>query len=165
MAKGTRNKKIEQIEATTILEAVKDLNLNTVITEVSKLQVDVQNTLAGLSAALTNKIQQIDQMDTAISLKESRLQELYAIENMAITLDEMKFQREEEVKQAILQKEAREKTWLEEETDRQKKFKRDCEDLEYSRNLQNKKFKDDFDNEVAANKQLKTTHSQTDQSV
>ena len=150
--KGTRNRKIEQTEAKAILEATKDLDLTKVIGEVSGLQVNVQNTLAGLSASLTNKIQQLEQMDTSISLKEQRLQELYGIENMAITLDEMKAQREEEEHNHAEQKAARAKGWMEEEAERHKKWKRELEEYEYARNLQQKKFKDDFDAEVLTSK-------------
>lgn len=150
--KGTRNRKIEQVEAKTVLEATKDLDLTTVIGEVSHLQVNVQGTLAGLSAALTTKIQQLDQMDTAISLKEQRLQELYGIENMAITLDEMKAQREEEERLHGEQKAVRAKGWMEEEAERHKKWKRELEEYEYARNLSNKKAKDEFDAEVMTSK-------------
>lgn len=146
--KGTRNKKIEQTEATQILSATKDLDLTTVIGEVSHLQVNVQGTLAGLSAALTTKIQQLEQMDTAITLKEQRLQELYGIENMAITLDEMKAQRDEEERLHGEQKAARAKNWMEEEAERHKKWKRELEEYDYARNLANKKAKDEFDAEV-----------------
>lgn len=150
--KGTRNKKIEQVEAKTVLEATKDLDLTSVIGEVSHLQVNVQGTLAGLSAALTTKIQQLEQMDTAIGLKEQRLQELYGIENMAITLDEMKAQRDEEERLHGEQKAARAKGWMEEEAERHKKWKRELEEYEYARNLSNKKWKDDFDAEVITSK-------------
>jgi len=155
--KGTRNKKIEQTEAKAVLDSVKDLDLNKVITEVSGLQVNVQNTLAGLSAALTNKIQQIEQMDTAIDLKSTRLQELYGIENMAITLDDMKAQKAEEEQQTVLQRQERAKAWMEEEAERQKKWKREQEDYEYNRALQQKKWKDEFDAEVLQAKRNEAT--------
>jgi hypothetical protein len=114
--------------------------------------VNVQGTLAGLSAALTTKIQQLEQMDTSITLKEQRLQELYGIENMAITLDDMKAQREEEGRQHDEQKAARAKNWMEEEAERHKKWKRELEEYEYARNLSSKKWKDDFDAEVLVSK-------------
>lgn len=157
MAKGIKNRKIEQTEAKAILDSVKDLDLTKVITEVSGLQVDVQSTLAGLSAALTNKIQQLEQMDTAIVLKEQRLQDLYGIENLAITLDEMKAQKEEEERQAAVDRQERAKHWMEEEAERQKKWKRIDEESEYVRVLTHKKWKDEFDTEVLVAKRNEAT--------
>lgn len=147
--KGTKNKRIEQTEANAVLESVKGLDLNKVVAEVSGLQVNVQNTLANLSSSLTNKVQQLSQMDTAIELKEQRLQELYGIENMAITLDEMKAQRELEEQQANAQRIERNKQAADEELERQKKYKREQDDYDYQCAVARKKWKDDFDAEVA----------------
>lgn len=158
--KGTRNKKIEQTEAQAVLDSVKDISLNKVITEVTGLQVSVQNTLAGLSAALSAKIQQLDQMDTALALKATRLQELCGIENMAITLDEMKAQKEEEERQATAQRQERARGWVEEEAERHKMWKREQEDYEYDRALRRKKWDDDFEAEVLTSKRNESTRSE-----
>ncbi len=150
--KGLKNKKIEQTEVKTILDSVKGMDLTKVVGEVSNLQVSVQNTLAGLSAALTSKIQQVETMDTAIELKEGRLQELYGIENMAITLDEMKAQKEEESKQTEITRQERAKLWLDEEAEYHRKRKREQEQWEYDQVQVRKKWKDEFDAEVLTSK-------------
>jgi hypothetical protein len=150
--KGIKNKKIEQVETKNILDLAKGMELNKVLSDISGLQITVQNSLATLSAALTNKIQNMETIDTAIDLKESRLKELYGIENMAITLDDMKAQQIEEENKSEITRQERARTWMEEEEDRQKKWKREQEQWEYEQAHIRKKWKDDFDNEVVTAK-------------
>lgn len=150
--KGIKNKKIEQTEARTVLDSVKEMELTKVINDVSNLQVSVQNSLASLSAAMTSKIQQMEQIDTAILLKESRLQELYGIENMAITLDEMKAQKENEEKEAEIQRQKRDVEWGENEIEREKQWNRQEEEWRYTFAQKTKKTTDDFEAEMVLNK-------------
>lgn len=145
MAKGVKNKKVEAVEAKAVLDTVKDLELTSVVAEIGSLQVSVQGTLANLTATITNKLQQVDQLDTAIGLKESRLQELYGIEKEAVSLDDMKAQKEEADRVWLKERDQRDAEWTEEEAERQKLWARAEEDHKYKTALLHKKIQDEFE--------------------
>jgi hypothetical protein len=150
--KGTKAKKVQATEAQATLEAVKDLDLTTVIGEVGNLQVTVQNSLASLSALLTGKIQQVETIDTAIDLKQDRLQELFGIENEAISIDDLRAQREEELRDWQKKKQERDTQWTEELSDREKFRKREADEYLYTTKQTQKRIKDEFDSEIARQK-------------
>src|SRR5581483_4198001 len=146
-AKGTKNRKIEATEAASVLDAVKDIDLGKAVAEVGTLQVTVQNALADLTANLTGKIQKLDQIDHAIKLKEDRLRELHGVENLAITIDDMKAQKEEEERLWAEQRDDRQAQWEEEEVEREKEVQREKEQYEYDTALARKKMKDEWEAE------------------
>lgn len=129
--KGRQTKKIQEVEAQSVLESVKDLDLNKVVTEIGSLQITVQETLANLSGTLTNKVQQVSQVDAAIRLKEARLQELFNIEKEATSLDDLKAQREQDELDWDAQVVERTETWNEEESERAKARLREEEEHNY----------------------------------
>lgn len=149
MAKGVKNKKIEATEAQAVLDNVKDMELTKVVSEIGSLQVSLQGTLANLSATITNKIQQVDQLDTAITLKEQRLQELHGIEKEAVSLDEMKAQKEEEARKWEKERDERNAQWDEEEEERAKMWQRAEDDFKYTTEQAHKKVQDDFEAQLS----------------
>ena len=147
-AKGTRNKKIEQTEAETVLMNVKSLNLNDLVKSCGDLQLTLQTTLAGLQTQFTNKMSQLEELNEAIALKTGRLKELHEIENEAIRVDEiraLKDEAEHEYKSRIA---AIEKEWKEKEVERHKTWQREGEEWAYKFLQQQKKGKDEWDAEV-----------------
>jgi hypothetical protein len=149
MAKGVKNKKIEATEAQVVLDNVKDMELTKVVSEIGNLQVSLQGTLAHLTATITNKIQQVEQLDTAIGLKEQRLQELHGIEKEAVSLDEMKAQKEEEARKWEKERDERNAQWDEEEEERAKIWQRTEEDFKYTTEQAHKKVQDDFESQLS----------------
>lgn len=145
MAKGVKNKKIEQAEAQTVLDTVGGMDLTKVVAEIGGLQVSLQGTLANLSATITSKLQQVEQLDTAIQLKESRLQELYGIEKEAVNLDDMRAQKDEEMMRWEKEQDERDARWAEEEAERLKIWKRSEEEYKYNTELAHKKVQDEFE--------------------
>lgn len=150
--RGSKNVKVEQVEAKTVLAAVKELDPAKVVTDVGNLQLSVQSTLSNLSASITNKMAQVNTIDDAIKLKEERLQELYGIEKEAVTLDDMKAQVEAERTQAEIDREERDARWSEEQAERQKQWKRALEDWNYEFEQRKKRVQEEFDAEVARNR-------------
>lgn len=148
-AKGKQNRRIEATEAAAVLDSVKGIDLNKAVAEVGTLQVTVQSALADLSANLTGKITSLTQIDQAIQLKEQRLKELHGIEDLAVTIDDMKAAREEEQRQWDAQRDDRQAEWDEEEAERAKARQRDEDQYKYETELARKKAKDTFDAEVA----------------
>lgn len=147
--KGTKNKKIEAAEAQSVLDSVKDMDLNKVVTEISGLQVSVQNSLAGLSATLSHKIQKMQEVDTAITLKEQRLQELFQIEKEAVALDELRAQKEEEEISWEQERLDRETAWEEEAQERDKLWKRTEEEHAYAVTQNQRRIQDEFNAVIA----------------
>lgn len=150
--KGAKNAKIEQTEARTVLNTVKELDPAKVVTDVSNLQLSVQSTLANLSASITGKMSQVDTIDTAIKLKEERLKELYGIEKEAITLDDMKAQVEALRIQNELDIEERDARWTEEDNERAKALKRSSDDWNYEFEQKKKRTQEEFDAELQRQK-------------
>jgi hypothetical protein len=148
----TKRKQIEAIEATTVLNSVKDIDINDVVSGVNNLQVSVQKTLAELGATVTNKVQQMTQIDTAIELKKTRLKELFDIEKEAISIDEMNAQKQSELDTWELERQERQKAWEEEDAERQKSRKRDVDNWLYEFEQKKKRAQEEFDAEVARTK-------------
>jgi hypothetical protein len=150
--KGTKAQKVQASEVHQTLEAVKDLDLNTVIGEVGNLTVSVNNTLAGLSAALTSKIQQMETVDSAIGLKQNRLNELFGIEDQAVSIDDLRAQREDETKEWERKLAERNARWVEEDAEREKFRKRETEEYLYSTKQHQRRIREDFESEIANQK-------------
>lgn len=152
MAIKTKRKQVEQTEAKTVLEAVKDISLATVISEVNNLQITVQKTLADLGASVTNKVQQMQQLDTAIGIKEDRLQELFNIEKEGLSLDEMRAKKDEEVAVWEHDRAERNKRWQEEEAEHAKNRNRNEDNWRYEFEQKKKRTQDEFDVQIAKTK-------------
>lgn len=114
-----------------VLDAVSNLSAETVIDQIGELQVNLQATLAGLGAAVTSKVEQMKAVDEAIALKESELQDVYGIEQEAMSLEEMKLQRDNESKEWETEKTARQIQWDEEDEERNKRWQREEEEHAY----------------------------------
>lgn len=161
VTKGAKNAKIEQTEARTVLNTVKELDPAKVVTDVSNLQLSVQSTLANLSASITGKMSQIDTIDTAIKLKEERLKELYGIEKEAITLDDMKAQVEALRIQNELDIKERDARWSEEDAERVKALKRASDDWTYEFEQKKKRAQEEFDAELQRQKRAEALRAET----
>lgn len=159
--KGNKNKKIEATEAQAVLDSVKGVNLQSVIAEVGSLQVSVQESLATLSGALSSKIQEMQNLETAIALKNQRLKELHNIESEAVTLDDMKAQREAEQQEWNAQRNERDQEWDEEENERNRRLQRAEDEYKYNFELIKKKQYDEFDAEMNKRKRDEALRAET----
>lgn len=157
----TKRKQIEQNEARTVLETVKGIDLQTVLKDVTTLQLTVQKTLSELSATVTNKVQQVEHLDTAIELKDSRLQELHNIEREAVSLDDLRAQREDERLKWERERAEVYAKWGEEDADRAKKLKREQDEYAYNVQQEQKKAKDEFAAQVAQSKRDESVRAET----
>lgn len=159
--KGNKNKKIEATEAQSVLDSVKNVNLQSVIAEVGGLQVTVQESLATLSGALSSKIQEMQNLDTAIALKNARLKELHNIESEAVTLDDLKAQRDAEQKEWDAQRDERDRIWDDEDAERNRSQQRAEDDYNYTVSVARKKAQDDFDALMASTKRNEALRAET----
>lgn len=156
--KTTNTSKSKQ--AKQVLESVKSLTPDLIVAEVGNLQVSLQNTLANISANITDKIEKMNQVDEAISLKEQRIAELYEIEKEALTIEEireLKLQEEKILEDKIA---ARRKAWQEEEEERNKKWKREKDEYDYATAFDHRKKIEEFQSEVINLKRDETLRSE-----
>ena len=90
MAKtASKNRKVATIQNTEVLEAVADLDLDGVSNNITTTQVEVQKSLASLSAKLTEQLQQLRDIEVAIRLRQEELEPLRDIELADTTLDDL----------------------------------------------------------------------------
>jgi hypothetical protein len=121
-----------EAEVKQAVETVGGLTAHDVITEIGNLQVDVQSTLAHLSATITSKLGAVAQIDSAIVAKKEQLQELYGIDAEATKLEEIKSQREAEESKWVLSDTEHNTLLFEEKTFRDKEWAREEEEHVYS---------------------------------
>lgn len=159
-ARGKKNQAIVATEQQATLEAVKALDTERVVGEINNLQVSVQGTLAGLSATITNKIQQLSTVDEAIKLKNERLKTLHAIEAEAVQLDDLKAQREEELANWEKDRDARNDEWSKEELERDTTQKRSFDEWSYKFEQDKKKTLDQHAAFVADSKRQESIRQQ-----
>lgn len=145
VAKTTRRKKNE---ASKILDAVSGLEAQVVIEEIGSLQNSLQGTLAGVSAQISNKIEQMKNVDEAISLKKQELTETYGIEKEAMSLEDIRARKDEEEKNWEKSKKEREIQWEEEEDERNKRWQREEEERAYEVSQRKKRAQEDFNAEI-----------------
>ena len=142
-----RPKKIHksvEIKNDVVLETVKSITLDGVSKKIAAVQVDIQQTLAKLSTELTQNLDTLNTVNTAITLKQEELKSLHDIEATKISLDTLN--------QDI---ESTRQLWTEEQTrrakeddlarrERQVKWTREEEQYKYEREQAHKKLEDDF---------------------
>lgn len=141
----TRSKKAEESQAKAILENVKNLKPEDVIADIGNLQVGLQGTLAGISAEISNKIEQMQHIDEAISLKNQELKELYEIETEATSLEDIKAQKEQAVTDFEKEEADREARWAEDENQRRKRWSREEDDHRWTVRTQQRQMRDEFE--------------------
>lgn len=115
-----------------VMDAVSSLSAETVINQIGELQVNLQATLAGLGAAVTSKVEQMQNVEQAIALKEQELKEIYDIEQEALNLEVMKAQREKEQEDWDKKRITRQDQWAEDEEERNKRWQREEEEHAYA---------------------------------
>ena len=136
--------KAVEIKSSEVLESVKDITLEGISKKIAGVQVNVQQTLAKLSTDLTQNLEQLNTVTTAIELKKQELQQLHDIEVTKTSLDDLKAEIDN---QRILWTEEqirREKDTAIGNQDRQLRWKREEEAYLYERAQSHKKLEDDF---------------------
>lgn len=121
-----------------VIEAVSTLKPHTVIEEIGALQSTLQNTLAGLSAQISTKLEQMKNVEEAIVLKQNELEDLYAIEVEAISLEDLN-------KQILDQK----VQWEEDSEERAKRWQREEEEHGYEMAQKRKRSQEEYNVEIA----------------
>jgi hypothetical protein len=146
---ATKKTKKDEVTTQAAVTAVAGLQVPQVVSQIGILQVDLQNTLANLAATITGKLQQIDQIDTAIVAKKTELKSLYGIEDEAMSLEAIEAQRIEA--QLSWQKECqdRDEAWAEADDRVEKDRTREKEEYDYAIQQRNNRDADEFNAQAA----------------
>lgn len=126
----------------------KTIQATDVVNEIGNLQISIQNTLAGISANITNKLAELEATNNAVADLETRLNELYQIEKEALSLEDMRLAKIEEQERYNKMIFARNEENKESELARNKKWQREEEEHNYDFSQKKKKFLDEFNIEV-----------------
>jgi septal ring factor EnvC (AmiA/AmiB activator) len=125
---ATRRKKTD-VEAA--LVAVKEADVKKVLDQVGTVQTNVQGTLAALGVTMTEKIEELRSLETAIDARKQELADIHEIEVEADTLDEIKEKVKDAEEDAKERRQKRSKERNEEAEERQAAWQREQEEHTY----------------------------------
>jgi colicin import membrane protein len=141
---GAKNRQATAIRETEVLHAVAGLNMDAVSGTIATTQVEVQKSLAALSAKLVEQLQVLGNVEEAIALKREELKQLYNIESAAVSLDDLdaKIQAQRE---AWMEEQARkQREFAEQQSERNKQWARAEEEYRYRMAVEHKQSEDEF---------------------
>lgn len=141
---GAKNRQATAIRETEVLQAVSGLNMDAVSGTIASTQVEVQKSLAALSAKLVEQLQVLGNVEEAITLKREELKQLYNIESAAVSLDDMEAKIEVQ-REAWKEEQARkQREFAEQQSERSKTWERNDEEYQYRMEQEHKKTEDEF---------------------
>jgi len=146
---GSKNKQAAAIKEQDVLESVADLGMESLSSDIAKTQVEVQETLAGLSAKLTARLQVLRNIEGAIGLKEQELAQLYEIEKAVTTLDDLHLQIKTKKQEWEDEEVAQKRKAAEQQAERQRAWARSEEEYAYKTAMDRRKAEDLFASKMA----------------
>jgi hypothetical protein len=160
-ATGVKNKQAAAIKETEVLQSVAGMNLDSVSGKIASTQVEVQKSLAGLSAKLVEQLQVLHNVEEAINLKRDELKQLYDIEAAAIELDDLTAKIEIQ-HEAWEEEQARKKReFAELQSERNKQWARSDEEYQYQLAQTHKKAEDTFTARIAEQEKANRDRQET----
>lgn len=144
-SQGSKTRQAVAIREQETLDTVKDLSLDSVTKNITDTQVEMQETLAGLSAKLIAQLQVLRDVEEAIKLKREDLARLRQIEAKAETLDELEAEITKKRKDWEDEQAAKAREFAEMRSERNKEWKRQEDEYKYQIDQEHNKVKDSFD--------------------
>ncbi|HEY7311247.1 MAG TPA: hypothetical protein VH643_17935 [Gemmataceae bacterium] len=141
---GVKNRQATAIRETEVLQSVSGLNMDGVSVTIASTQVEVQKSLAALSAKLVEQIQVLGNVEEAIKLKREELQQLYNIEAGAVSLDDLDAKIEAQRESWKDEQARKQREFAEQQSERNKQWARVDEEYQYRVAQEHKKAEDDF---------------------
>jgi hypothetical protein len=142
VVKGVKGRRAVEQQEAEVLNAVKGLNFDTVSKELATVQVEVQKTLAELSGKLAEQLQKLRSVEGSIRLKEEELKNLYQIEAMATTLDDLEAEIKEKHETWGEEQAQWKRDFEEQKQDQRKAWAREQADHQYTMEQKNRKQED-----------------------
>jgi colicin import membrane protein len=141
---GVKNRRAAAIQQDEVLSSVKGLSLDSVSKSITDTQVEVQKVLADLSAKVMERLQQLEQIQEAIALKQEELNTLHQIEGKAGQLDELDEQITKQRRAWDEEQAEKKRTFAEMQSERNKVWKREEEEYQYKLAQEHRKLEDSF---------------------
>jgi colicin import membrane protein len=141
---GVKNRQANAIRETEVLQSVSGLNMDGVSTTIASTQVEVQKSLAALSAKLVEQLQVLGNVEEAIKLKREELQQLYNIEAGAVSLDDLDAKIEAQRESWTEEQARKQREFAEQQSERNKQWARVEEEYQYRMAQEHKKNEDQF---------------------
>jgi hypothetical protein len=146
---GTRGSKAAAIRESEVLEAVSGLSIESVNSDITRTQVEVQKTLADLSGKVTAQLQVLETVEQAIQSKRQQIQQLHDLDAKAMELDDLNAQIAT-TRQAWEEEQAQKKrAFAEQQSERTKAWARQEEEYQYKIQQEHKKAEDTFSFKMA----------------
>lgn len=141
---GVKNRQANAIRETEVLQSVSGLNMDGVSVTIASTQVEVQKSLAALSAKLVEQLQVLGNVEEAIKLKREELQQLYNIEAGAVSLDDLDAKIEAQREAWKEEQTRKQREFAEQQSERNKQWTRVEEEYQYRMAQEHKKGEDEF---------------------
>jgi hypothetical protein len=141
---GTKTRQAAAMKEQEVLEKVKGLSLDSVSSEITAVQVEVQKTLATVSARLAEQLQRLEHVEEKIRLKNEELDRYHQIEAEATNLDELEAQIANRRKQWEEEQAAKQREFAEMRSERNKTWAREEEEHQYKTAQEHRKVEDTF---------------------
>jgi hypothetical protein len=141
---GAKNKAAADIRNTEVLGAVANMTLESVTNGLTNTQVEVQKTLATVSAKITEQLQELRTIEDSITLKQEELDQLYNVKVTVTTLDDLHAQIETTRLQWEEEEKLQKRKAEEMRSDRQKQWARVEEEYQYKLSQDHRKLEDTF---------------------
>lgn len=143
-ATGAKNRQAAAIRDTEVLQSVAGLSMDGVSGTIATTQVEVQKSLAALSAKLVEQLQVLGNVEEAIALKREELKQLYNIESAAVSLDDLDAKIEAQRESWQEEQARKQREFAEQQSERNKQWTRSDEEYQYRMAQERKKSEDDF---------------------
>jgi colicin import membrane protein len=143
-AKTTKSRTAAQAKEDQVLGAVATLNPKNVSDTIGETQVQVQETLAGLSAKILEKLQLLRQVEESIQLKNDELKEYHDIEAKVIELDELQAEIDARHEEWDQEQARKKREFAEQQAERNRAWKREEEEYDYQKRMERRQKEDEF---------------------
>jgi colicin import membrane protein len=141
---GAKNRRVAAIQQTEVVNAVKGLSIDSVSRSITETQVEVQRVLADLSGRVMERLQELENLEETIRVRTDDLKKLHAIEVQATTLDELEEQIKEQRRMWDEEQLLKKREFAEQQSERNKSWKREQEEYQYKQTMENRKVEDAF---------------------
>lgn len=141
---GVKNRRAAAIQEKEVLTSVQGLSLDSVSKSITDTQVEVQKVLADLSAKVMERLQQLEQIQEAIGVRQEELKTLHDIEVKATTIDELDEQIAKQRRTWEEEQAEKKRTFAEMQSERNKTWKREEEEYQYKLAQEHRKLEDSF---------------------
>jgi hypothetical protein len=141
---GAKNRRAVAVQAEEVLSTVKGLNFDSVSKSITETQVEVQKVLADLSARVMQRLEELQTLEEAIGLKKDDLKQHHDIAVTAATADELEAAIIAQRKDWDGEQAEKKRLFAEQQSERNKTWKREEEEYQYKLAMEHRKQEDAF---------------------